>query len=247
MDNEEFASPWAILPATVRYDAQLPPNAKLLFAEIAAKTNTLGYCWAYNQYFSEKLGISADRVSDLIKRLEKSGYIVIDYAPDRTNTERRKIYIAPAAFCFAVGGIGENTETPSRRKHRDGPGENTEALKENKEKENWPERPKNMPLDIFKAIGAWCGEDGELMLAWMQYADMRQRTRHPIGTVATVERACRKIDTLSKGNRAYKLGLLHKATDSSWRGFFPLCRGDEGFDDPPTAPRVSEEEAGEWC
>ena len=240
----ELASQWAILPARVRYDAKLPPNAKLLFAEIAAKTNTLGYCWAYNGYFAEKLSVSADRISDLIRKLEKSGYIVIDYDQGRNNTERRKIYLTATAFSL-VGGIGENTETPSREKNRDGIGENTETLKENNKNKMGLERPKYMALDIFKSIGAWCGDDGELMLAWMQYADMRQRTRHPIGTVATVERACKKIDTLAQkagGGRAYKLGLLHKATDSTWRGFYPLSKGDDGYSpDPAAAPEVSEE------
>lgn len=236
-----FVSQWAILPARVRYDAQLPPNAKLLFAEIAAKTNTTGYCWAYNQYFSEKLGLSADRISDLIKKLEKRDYIVIEYDRSKANTEKRRIYLTAKAFSLAAaGGIGENTDTPSPQKNAGGIGENTGtgigentgALKENNKNKMVPERPKYMALDIFRAIGAWCGTDGELMLAWMQYADMRQRTRHPIGTVATVERACKKIDALAaaaKGGRAYKLGLLHKATDCTWRGFYPLSRDDEGF------------------
>ena len=246
MENpNEFSCQWAILPAPVRYDKDLPPNAKLLFAEIAAKTNTLGYCWAYNQYFAEKLGVGPDRISDLLRRLEKGGYIVIDYDEGRTNTERRKIYCAAKAF-GAVGGIGENTETPSPQKHRDRPGENTEALKENNKNKMGPERPKYMALDIFKAISSWCGSDGELLLAWMQYADMRQRTRHPIGTVATVERACQKIEKLSQGDRAYKLGLLHKATDSSWRGFYPLAKGDEGFAPSPAAAAAPSEEAIEW-
>ena len=245
MENPaEYASQWAILPARVRYDTQLPPNAKLLFAEIAAKTNTLGFCWAFNQYFAEKLNISADRVSSLIKALEKAGYIVVDFDRERNNTERRKIYLTAAAFSLA-GGIGENAETPSRQKNRDGIGENAETLKENNKNKMGLSRPKYMALDIFKSIAAWCGDDGELMLAWMQYADMRQRTRHPIGTVATVERACGKIDKLSQGSRPYKLGLLHKATDCTWRGFYPLSKGDEGFIAPPPAPD-EHEEAIEW-
>lgn len=257
MENpNEFSCQWAILPAPVRYDSALPPNAKLLFAEIAAKTNTLGYCWAYNSYFAERLALSPDRVSDLISRLEKGGYIEIQYDRDKTNTEKRKIFCTAKAF-GAVGGIGENTDTPSRRKNRDRPGEktetgigeNTEALKENNKykikNKIGPERPKYMALDIFKAISSWCGSDGELLLAWMQYADMRQRTRHPIGTVATVERACQKIEKLSQGDRAYKLGLLHKATDASWRGFYPLAKGDEGFAPSPAAPEQGEE-AIEW-
>lgn len=258
MENPaEYASQWAILPARVRYDTQLPPNAKLLFAEIAAKTNTLGFCWAFNQYFADKLNISADRVSSLIKALEKAGYIVVDFDRERNNTERRKIYLTAAAFSL-VGGIGENTDTPSRQKFQGcigentgtGIGENAGALKENnnnkiKKNKMGLERPKYMALDIFKSIAAWCGDDGELMLAWMQYADMRQRTRHPIGTVATVERACGKIDKLSQGSRPYKLGLLHKATDCTWRGFYPLSKGDEGFIAPPPAPD-EHEEAIEW-
>ena len=257
----ELASQWAILPARVRYDAKLPPNAKLLFAEIAAKTNTLGYCWAYNGYFAEKLGVSADRISGLIRHLEKSGYIVIDYDRERDNAEKRKIYLTATAFSL-VGGIGKNADTPSRQKSGGGPGENAdtgigenaEALKENNnnkiKNKMGPERPKYMALDIFKSIGAWCGDDGELMLAWMQYADMRQRTRHPIGTVATVERACKKIDTLAQkagGGRAYKLGLLHKATDSTWRGFYPLTKGDEGFEaEASTQAPGADEEAEVW-
>ena len=224
----EFASQWAILPARVRYDAQLPPNAKLLFAEIAAKTNTLGYCWAHNKCFAEKLGVSADRISDLIRRLEKAGYIVVDIDPERINKERRRIYLTASAFSLVVG-IGENTETSPRQKHRDGIGENTGTLKENNKEKMGYKKPGYMSLEIFKAICQWCGDDGELLLAWMQFADMRQRTRHPIATVATVERACKKIDALAAGSREYKLGLLHKATDRSWRGLFPLEPGDDGY------------------
>lgn len=240
----EFASQWAILPAKVRYDKDLPPNAKLLFAEIAAKTNTCGYCWAYNQYFAEKLNLGADRISGLIKKLEETGYIVIDYDEGRTNTEKRRIYLTAAAFSLA-GGPGKNADTPSPQKNGDGPDKNADPLKENNKNKMGLERPKYMALDIFKAIGAWCRDDGELMVAWMQYADMRQRTRHPIGTVATVERACKKIDTLSGGSRAYKLGLLHKATDSSWSGFFPLTKGDEGYA-PASAAAPEHEEAEIW-
>lgn len=227
-ETTDFTSMWAILPPPVRYDTKLSPNAKLLFAEIAAKTNTLGYCWAHNKYFAQALGVSADRISGLIKQLEEFGYISVEYVRTNANKDKRHIYLTPAAL---LPGVSAKMPIPRPGKNADtGIGKNAEALKENKEnKKIGLERPKYMSLEIFKAICQWCGDDGELLLGWMQFADMRQKTHHPIATVATVERACRKIDRLSAGSREYKLGLLHKATDSAWVGFWPLKEGDEGF------------------
>lgn len=229
---EDAASLWAILPAPVRYDAKLAPNAKLLFAEIAAKTNTLGYCWAYNGYFAERLGVSADRVSGLIRQLEKHGYISVEYDTARENKDKRHIYLTPKAL---LPGVSAKIPIPRPGKNAEtGPGENAGALNEKNKEKTGLERPKYMALEIFQAICRWCGKDGELLLAWIQYADMRQKTHRPIASVATVERACAKIDRLAAGSREYKLGMLHKATDRSWRGLFPLEQGDEGY--APTEP-----------
>ncbi len=49
---------WAVLPAAVRYDEELPPNAKLLYAEISALTDQRGYCYASNELRASKLGMS---------------------------------------------------------------------------------------------------------------------------------------------------------------------------------------------
>ena len=232
MNDQDFTSPWAILPPPVRYDPKLPPSAKLLFAEIAAKTNTMGYCWAHNDYFARVLGLTADSVVRLIRALEAAGFILIDYDETRPNADKRHIYLTPSSLLPFGGGI---FATP-----RGGKNAGTPLLNENNKKENRPARPKYMGLDVYKEICAWCGEDGELLLAWLQYADMRQRTRHPVATVATVTRACKKLEELSGGRRAGKLGLLHKATDASWRGFYPLNPGDEGYADPAANERRPE-------
>lgn len=232
-DEFEFSSQWAILPARVRYDQDLPPNAKLLFAEIAAKTNTMGFCWAHNKWFSEKLALTCDRVSALIKTLEEAGYIIVDVDPARENAERRRIYIAPEAF---VGGIGKNADTPYRQKCRDGIGKNADTLKYKNKKGLYAcgaieiSQPKHMQLAVFQEIGQYCGDDGELMLAYMGWAEMRNKIHKPIASIETVTRANRKLDKASGGRREYKIGMLHKATDSNWTGLFPLKPGDEGYE-----------------
>ena len=44
---------YAVIPAYVRYDKDLTPNAKLMFGELTALSNDKGYCYASNKYFSE--------------------------------------------------------------------------------------------------------------------------------------------------------------------------------------------------
>lgn len=229
----DFVSQWAILPAPVRYDPELPANAKLLYAEIAAKTNTTGFCWASNEYFAKQMGLSADSVSRLIKQLETSGYIVVAVDPMAVNEKRREIYLTPKGFGLE-GGIGKNAETPSRQKCRDRIGKNAEGhiIENEKEKSSLAERPKYVPLDVFNAMTAYTGEDGQLLLALLGWAEMRHRIHKPVSTAETVRRACRVLDKLSEGDRVYKLGCIRKAESNNWLSFYPLKEEDEGYHAP---------------
>jgi hypothetical protein len=84
---------YAIIPANVRYDKELPANAKLLYGEITALCNERGYCWATNAYFSELYEVHNKSISRLISRLEKKGYIRIEMLIKDKQVKSRHIYI----------------------------------------------------------------------------------------------------------------------------------------------------------
>ena len=78
---------YAILPANVRYDKKLTPNAKLLYAEITALCNKEGYCWATNEYFADLYSMSKSSISRNISSLVEGpksivaskGFIISSY------------------------------------------------------------------------------------------------------------------------------------------------------------------------
>lgn len=88
---------YAIIPANVRYDKSLKPNSKLLYGEITALCNEMGYCWATNSYFAKLYEVSKDTVSRWINELAKRGYIKTEiiYKEGTSEIKNRYIYIAP--------------------------------------------------------------------------------------------------------------------------------------------------------
>lgn len=85
---------WAVIPAAVRYDKELPPNAKLLYGEVTALADKRGYCYARNSYFVELFGLSERSVTRLLGTLVERGYLRIDIVRDDQTQEvlERRIY-----------------------------------------------------------------------------------------------------------------------------------------------------------
>jgi hypothetical protein len=66
---------YAIIPANVRYDKGLTPNAKLLYAEITALCNMNGKCTASTQYFCNLYEVSRVSIQKWLKSLADKNYI----------------------------------------------------------------------------------------------------------------------------------------------------------------------------
>ena len=102
--SELKKSYYAIIPAEVRYDEELPPNAKLLYGEITSLCNEKGYCWATNQYFADLYHCSVSAVKKWISALVKKGYISLElvYKEGTRQVLQRKLYINPSVNFYTT-------------------------------------------------------------------------------------------------------------------------------------------------
>ena len=75
MSEENSPAFYAVIPANVRYDNSLKPNAKLLYGEITALCNDTGYCWAGNEYFAKLYNVGTKTITVWISELVNKGYI----------------------------------------------------------------------------------------------------------------------------------------------------------------------------
>ena len=95
MEKTITKSYYAIIPAYVRYDKDLPLGARLLYGEISALCNEKGYCWATNAYFAELYQVSKVTISKWISALADREYIYIKIIRDENDKQilERNIYI----------------------------------------------------------------------------------------------------------------------------------------------------------
>ena len=107
---------FAIIPASVRYDRRLTPNAKLLYGEITALCNEKGYCWAHNSYFAELYEVSTRSISKWINQLIEYGYIFseITYKDGKKEIEARKLKIINVET--SIPPMEQNFHTPIEQK-----------------------------------------------------------------------------------------------------------------------------------
>lgn len=226
---------YAVIPAHIRYDESLRPNAKLLYGELTALAGPDGYCWATNQYFADLYGLAVSTVSELIKSLSERGYIKIEMSSNSKGAERH-IY----AGSFMVFTMGEG----SSEKPEDPPGE---GLPKNR-KRGLPKNRKdindnniniiNTPLPpalkgvkflsepLLKRLAEYAGRDEQLLTALLAHAEMRYKLKRPIVTDRTLTLLLNNLEKLAGNNRSLKLAIIDKAIEHNWQTFYALKPDD---------------------
>ena len=133
MNNETKETPgyYAILIPQVRYDKNLKPMEKILYAELTALSNKNGYSHASNSYFAELYDCDKATISRYISNLEKYGYIKTEIIRDEKNAiTERKIYICTDKI---VNANDEKIITPNNKKVKT---PNDKKVKENNTSKN---------------------------------------------------------------------------------------------------------------
>lgn len=229
---------YAIIPASVRYDETLRPNAKLLYAEITALCDSGGTCTAQNDYFSKLYRLSRKTISELISRLAEKEYIKVEVLRDgRGQVTGRKIILSEA-----VGPIPKNRDTsPENSGYL--PRKKGIPIPKNREdligrtinnKTNTPIVPKGKS-DIW---ADYAGGDGELLQALNDFEKMRKQKKKPM-TDRAKKMLLNALEKHARGDRVCKLRMLEESVLHCWDTVYPLKDDDppRGY---PQGPKLEE-------
>ena len=158
---------YAIIPAKVRYSS-LKPNAKLLYGEITALSNKLGYCFATNNYFAELYGVNKNTVSRWLTDLKKLGFITITIERDSNNQIIKRTI-----------GIIQIDDTPIDKKSKDNNTSNINNTSNNiyiKEKFIAEVMKYDYPKDMLEDfINYWC--EGEKKMRYQKQSTFEIKLR----------------------------------------------------------------------
>ena len=243
---------YAVIPADVRYDDQIPPNAKLLYGEISALIGKDGFCYASNAYFMKLFGFSDPTISRLISQLEKAGYIQREIEKDDSGqVKRRKIYLS-----VSVPEIQPpiNFDTTSHQNKGEGTIKNDgdtntsiTVLKENKKEKSKGQKPEPLTDEqlrdaIVTGIGkiaqpSWSrDEKNEIFRLAMALYDPGRvvKKAHPVRSQLSVDGTFRKLS--QGGSPQVMINMLSDAIIGGWQGV-QVPKNQQSFQKPPAEER----------
>ena len=227
--EEQQRSYYAIIPANVRYDKDLAPNAKLLYGEITALCNEKGYCWASNQYFAELYGVSVLSVKRWVNSLVTKGYVyrTLTYKPNSKEVDKRilsidsgiKIDTTSVQKCYdpsikndTSSSIKNDTDNNTSINNTFN---NTDIYKE-----------KNIKKESVNSVIAEYTESKDLQDALHDFVDMRTKARKPL-TVRAMKLSLNELDKLAVDD-VTKIAIVNQSIMHNWLTFYKLQNNNNG-------------------
>ena len=227
--EEQQKSYYAIIPANVRYDKDLAPNAKLLYGEITALCNEKGYCWASNQYFAELYGVSVLSVKRWVNSLVNKGYVyrTLTYKPNSKEVDKRilsidsgiKIDTTSVQKCYDPS-IKNDTSSSIKNDTDNNTSINNTFNNTNIYKE------KNIKKESVNSVIAEYTESKELQDALHDFVEMRTKARKPL-TVRAMKLSLNELDKLAVDD-VTKIAIVNQSIVHSWLTFYKLQNNNNG-------------------
>lgn len=220
---------YAIIPANVRYDKDLAPNAKLLYGEITALCNEKGYCWASNQYFAELYNVSDRTIKNWISQLADKGYIQrsVKYREGTKEIEQRKLSIGRENNFTTPGNYvpdprENNFTTPSENNF---PVNNT-SINNTFNNTNIYKGKKKQKSETVNSVIAEYTESKDLQDALHDFVDMRTKARKPL-TVRAMKLSLNELDKLAVDD-VTKIAIVNQSIMHNWLTFYKLQNNNNG-------------------
>ena len=228
--EEQQRSYYAIIPANVRYDKDLAPNAKLLYGEITALCNEKGYCWASNQYFAELYGASVLSVKRWVNSLVTKGYVyrTLTYKPNSKEVDKRilsidsgiKIDTTSVQNCYDPSI--KNDTSSSIKNDTD----NNTSINNTFNNTDIYKGKKKQKSETVKSIIAEYTESKDLQDALHDFVDMRTKARKPL-TVRAMKLSLNELDKLAVDD-VTKIAIVNQSIMHNWLTFYKLQNNNNG-------------------
>lgn len=221
--DERTPSYMAYLPAKVRYDPELRPNAKLLYAEITALADAKGYCWASNAYFSKLFDMVPKSISRLISLLGEKGYIMIEVIRDASTNAvvKRRLWVDTP--------IHQKEDTPPHPEgtpiHQKEGTHLHQKVEENVTsiERNTPysppeakQRKKELPKESADLLNSYVAEHPVLRDTLKNFVDARMELPKAKHSPAAYKALLSRLDRFSSGDDAVKADMLSLAASAGW-------------------------------
>lgn len=228
--EEQQRSYYAIIPANVRYDKDLAPNAKLLYGEITALCNEKGYCWASNQYFAELYGVSVLSVKRWVNSLVTKGYVyrTLTYKPNSKEVDKRilsidsgmKIDTTSVQNCYDPSI--KNDTSSSIKNDTD----NNTSINNTFNNTDIYKGKKKQKSETVKSIIAEYTESKDLQDALHDFVDMCTKARKPLTTRA-MKLSLNKLTELALDD-VTKIAIVNQSIMHNWLTFYKLQNNNNG-------------------